>query len=73
MPNPQFDLYFESMAGGQTDAAPDPTARMCDFSEIWRRSCSFIVLSIAGMGSTNILVVVAERLEQQQTLWFLQE
>jgi hypothetical protein len=38
-----------------------------------RHSWSRVVLSIATFGGTNILVIVAERLEWQRTLWFLQE
>jgi len=53
------------MAGGQMDPASLRLPSIHDFSRTWRRSWSLVLLSIAEIGSTNILVIVAERLQQQ--------
>jgi hypothetical protein len=59
-----FDLYFASMADGQMDPTSLPLPSIRDFSRTWRRCWSLVLLSIAEIGSTNILVIVAERLQQ---------
>ena len=55
--------------GGRWAQLPPRLPRVRDFSKIWTRSQSLVLLSIAEIGSANILAVVAERLEQR-TLGF---